>query len=131
VTSDRRNADRPFVPPRVLALKTPPKDDDSEEETQLLKEQPVWTDQTEGKCRNFNQKEASENEDKTSVAVRLDRQKDKIKTKRAKTVTSSDDVDDGEPVIVLLQRPKQSTAQTPSKTLRTIEARLLWVRVRK
>ncbi len=44
----RRKTDSPFVPPRVLVPETQSIEQDSEEETQLPKDQPIWDVQTEG-----------------------------------------------------------------------------------
>jgi hypothetical protein len=48
VLSGRRRIDSPCVPPRVVIPETQPIQHDSDEETQLPKDQPVLTDQTKG-----------------------------------------------------------------------------------
>jgi hypothetical protein len=42
VLTGTRNSDRPFVPPRLLVPESQPMQDDSEEETQLPKDQPPY-----------------------------------------------------------------------------------------
>jgi hypothetical protein len=98
-----------------------PADSDSEGETQLPKDQPPYIPEN-GKdfvpvSSIFLEERTVEDEDDIPVAVVLERQKDKLNTKCAKTATSSDD-DDDTPVTMLLQRQNKMTGQTPTQTLR-------------
>jgi hypothetical protein len=110
VLTDTRNSDRPFVPPRLLVPESQPMQDDSEEETQLPKDQPPYIPPK----RDFVpvedillEERISEDEDEVPFAVMLERQKDKRNTNTFKTATSSDD-EDNVPVSILLDKPKKN-----------------------
>ena len=139
--SDRKKADRLFTPPRLVVPETQPTEDATEEETQLPREQPpVWTDQTEG---NTERQADSNSEGKTQLpkdqppfipatsdTSNQETAKDFVPVSsifleertsededNSKTATSSDN-EDNVPVRVLIQRQKQNTGQTPTKSLR-------------
>ena len=120
VLTDTRNSDRPFVPPRLLVPESQPMQDDSEEETQLPKDQPPYIPATTDfvpVASIFLDERRLEDEDDVPVAVMLQRQKDKTKANSAKNETSSDD-EDNVPVALLLGKQKKKTSQTPTKNLR-------------
>ena len=150
VLSGRRKTDSPFVLPRVLVPETQSIEQESEEETQLPKDQPIWNVQTEGGQTDrptdsdsegetqlpkdqppyipetgetstdliekdivpvesiFLEERLSQDDEDIPLAIILEREREKLKTKIAKATTSSDDEDDV-PVKMLLQRKHPKT----------------------
>ena len=95
VLTQTRNSDRPFFPPRLLVPETLPMEDDSEEETQLPKDQPPYIPPTkdfvpvediflEERHSEDEDERKSEDEDEVPIAVMLQRQ---IETRNTNTAS--------------------------------------------
>jgi hypothetical protein len=106
VLTETSKSNRPFVPPRLLVIESQPLIDDSEEETQLPKDQPPYIPPPSDFVPVediYLEERQSEDEDSVPFSVMLQRQKDKGNTK---TATSSDD-EDNIPMSILLHKPKK------------------------
>ena len=118
VLTKTRNSDKPFVPPRLVVPESQTREDDSEEETQLPKDQPPYIPPAkdfvpvediflEERHSTDEDERKSEDEDEVPIAVMLQRQIETRNTNTATSTTSSDE-EDNIPVSILLDKPKKN-----------------------